>query len=269
MSFGSAKMFPACVNNFVERYADSRSKNFFLAATVWEPLGLIVVYLLFVKKIGPALMEKRKPYDAKKWIIVFDIIQIVSNFYLALKIILVISDSESPISCLELDFTNSYQGTVQVHLAYFYYLLKVSDLMDTVFFIVKKNFRQVSYLHVFHHSLMVFMGWMGLKLAPGGHSAYFGLANGVVHTVMYSYYLICAYDTNFKNTLGVKKFVTQLQLVQFLFIFVIYAMALRPSCGFSKIVSVLAIMESSYFMYLFGNFYIDSYIRPKKGVKQQ
>ena len=36
-----------------------------------------------------------------------------------------------------------------------------------VFFIMRKKFNQVSFLHVFHHGIMPFSWWFGVKFVPG------------------------------------------------------------------------------------------------------
>lgn len=43
---------------------------------------LLLFYLLIVKKIGPALMEYKKPYNPRKWIMAYNICQIIGNAYM-------------------------------------------------------------------------------------------------------------------------------------------------------------------------------------------
>ncbi len=40
-----------------------------------------------------------------------------------------------------------------------YYFSKAIEFLDTIFIILRKRFRQITFLHVFHHSTMFFMGW--------------------------------------------------------------------------------------------------------------
>ena len=39
-----------------------------------------------------------------------------------------------------------------------------------VFFILRKKFGQVTFLHVYHHSTMAVISWIGFKFVPGGQS---------------------------------------------------------------------------------------------------
>ena len=40
-------------------------------------------------------------------------------------------------------------------------------LLFQVFFILRKKFNQVSFLHVFHHGIMPISWWFGVKFVPG------------------------------------------------------------------------------------------------------
>jgi len=35
-----------------------------------------------------------------------------------------------------------------------YYIAKITELLDTVFFVLRKKQRQISFLHLYHHTLM-------------------------------------------------------------------------------------------------------------------
>lgn len=62
----------------------------------------------------------------------------------------------------------SYVSTKILYISYTFYLLKVTDLLDTVFFILRKKNSQVTFLHIYHHAMMVFAGYLYCKLYSGG-----------------------------------------------------------------------------------------------------
>lgn len=62
-------------------------------------------------------------------------------------------------------------GNKIVRISYFYFLVKVIDLMDTIFFVLRKKFNQVSFLHMYHHSAMAMATYAYLKLYSGGGPA--------------------------------------------------------------------------------------------------
>lgn len=93
---------------------------------------------------------------------------------------------------------------------YFYFVAKLTELLDTVFFVLRKKERQVSFLHLYHHTVMPIISWGCVKFMAGGHGTFIGFINCFVHIVMYTYYLLAA--AGFTN-LWWKKYVTRLQLV--------------------------------------------------------
>lgn len=42
-----------------------------------------------------------------------------------------------------------------------YYMAKIIELLDTVFFVLRKKHQQVSFLHVYHHTLMPICSFLG------------------------------------------------------------------------------------------------------------
>lgn len=94
-----------------------------------------------------------------------------------------------------------------------YFLLKVADLLDTVFFVLRKKQNQISFLHLYHHTGMVLLTWNAAKFLPGGHSIFTGFLNSIVHVVMYGYYLVSAFNPEYKNNIWWKKYITQMQIV--------------------------------------------------------
>ena len=51
---------------------------------------------------------------------------------------------------------------------WWYYFSKIIELLDTVFFILRKKNNQITFLHVYHHSTMVPLWWIGVKWYAGG-----------------------------------------------------------------------------------------------------
>lgn len=59
-------------------------------------------------------------------------------------------------------------------IVYQYFIVKIIDMVDTVFFVLRKKQNQVSFLHVYHHTAMVLAGWIAVKWIPGGHLVFLG-----------------------------------------------------------------------------------------------
>lgn len=136
--------------------------------------------------------------------------------------------------CEPLDFSDSYDALLAAKLSYCYYALKILDLFDTVFFVLRKKGTQISFLHVYPHVAVLLASFIGVSFAPGqvlnaltpytilydrffasagGHAWFFGLMNCFVHVVMYAYYFGSVYSPALKQNLFVKKTITQMQIV--------------------------------------------------------
>lgn len=141
-----------------------------------------------------------------------------------------------------------------------YTALKLFDLMDTVFFILRKKWNQVTPLHVIHHSIMPFTAWVALKFAPVPACATTVILNAAVHTLMYTYYHLASLGQD----VWWKKYITVMQLVQF-YIVLVHAVhtLLIPDCNFPKWLACLQVAESVFFIITFTNFYIRSYNKNK------
>lgn len=115
--------------------------------------------------------------------------------------------------CEPVDFSSDREALIIANGCHTYFLLKVVDLLDTVFFVLRKKDKQISFLHLYHHTGMVILTWNATKFYPGGHSIFTGFVNSIIHVVMYSYYLASAFQPQYKNNLWWKKYITQMQIV--------------------------------------------------------
>lgn len=51
---------------------------------------------------------------------------------------------------------------------WWYYFSKLIEFLDTIFFILRKKEKQLTFLHVYHHSTMFVLWWIGIKWVPSG-----------------------------------------------------------------------------------------------------
>ncbi|KAB2098589.1 hypothetical protein ES319_A01G248800v1, partial [Gossypium barbadense] len=102
--------------------------------------------------------------------------------------------------------------------AYIFYLSKIVEFIDTLLIILSGSMKRLSFIHGYHHSMVVIMCYICLESAQSSVPMVL-VTNCVVHVVMYTYYLLC--------TLGMhpkwKKIVKDFQLVQFRLSFLIMA----------------------------------------------
>ncbi|PRD26238.1 UNVERIFIED_CONTAM: Elongation of very long chain fatty acids protein 4, partial [Trichonephila clavipes] len=100
---------------------------------------------------------------------------------------------------------------------YHYYLLKFLDLLDTVFFVLRKKYNQVTFLHVVHHAGFCFMlsaFFPHAYKAVAFYALLAFLANAAIHVIMYTYYGLAAFGPSMQKYLWWKKYLTILQIVR-------------------------------------------------------
>lgn len=59
-----------------------------------------------------------------------------------------------------------------LRISYHVFLLKIVELIETVFFVMRKKYKQISKLHVYHHASTVSMGYLMVKYVGGSFKLY-------------------------------------------------------------------------------------------------
>merc|ERR1719461_1160634 len=156
-------------------------------------------------------------------------------------------------------FTAHLEWFILVH-----YWSKFLDLFDTIFIVLRRKDRQLSFLHIYHHATIL-PQW-GILLAWGignGTAAFGALCNSIIHVIMYSHYLIRSF--NIENPF--KRYITQCQLFQF-GLLIIHAVLVV--CVEQVLPAPAAWMQVAYqtsMMILFTDFYRKQY-KAKKSRKK-
>lgn len=145
-------------------------------------------------------------------ILLFFVIYIFHGITQALQYVYTINNGYS-LLCEPVDWSWNKVPMIIANGCHTYFLLKVVDLLDTVFFVLRKKDNQITFLHLYHHTGMVILTWNATKFFPGGHSVFTGFLNSIIHIVMYSYYLVSAFQPQYKNNIWWKKYITQMQIV--------------------------------------------------------
>ncbi|XP_076354862.1 very long chain fatty acid elongase 7-like isoform X2 [Tachypleus tridentatus] len=211
---------------------DPRTSNWPLIGSPLPIISIIASYVYFVKVLGPAWMKNRKPFQIERIIILYNIIQVILSAFFFLYF---------------------------VNLGWYYLLLKIFEFTDTIFFVLRKKFSHISALHVVHHSSVAWAIWIGMKFGAGGHNAFFPFINCFVHTIMYAYYCLAAIGPRMKPYLWWKKYLTMLQMVQFVVAFIHGLLPLYLDCDFPPGFVYVIIGNAALFLVMFSNFYRKSY----------
>lgn len=140
------------------------------------------------------------------------------------------------------------------------------ELLDTVFFVLRKKQNQVSFLHVYHHSATCFFCWAYLKYMPDEQGVVIGALNSFVHILMYFYYMVAAMGPKYQKFIWWKKYMTWIQLTQFGLMLFYLAMVTAFNCKkFHKVLTYFFFINVAFMMYLFADFYRKAYKKNKIG----
>jgi elongation of very long chain fatty acids protein 4 len=143
-----------------------------------------------------------------------------------------------------------------------FYLSKALDFFDTLFMILKNNWRQVSFLHVYHHFSIFLFYWLNAQCNYDG-DAYFSIVlNGTIHFIMYGYYFVTTF--NITVPLFIKKMITNAQLTQFCCMEAQgVALLYMEGCGSPRNVTIMYMVYISTMLVLFMNFKRQNYKKPE------
>lgn len=169
---------------FVE-LADERTNDWPLIRNPLPGMAIIGAYLYFVLRAGPRWMANRKPFQMTKLLIVYNFLQVIFSIALVYEAVTqAYFIGDYSFKCEPVDRSRSAMGLRAARGFYAYFIAKMTELLDTIFFVLRKKDRQITFLHVYHHAGMAAISWGCTKYFPGGHAAFIGMINSAVHVVM-------------------------------------------------------------------------------------
>jgi elongation of very long chain fatty acids protein 7 len=136
----------------IDTYGDERTKSEFLMDQPLTILAICLGYVVFVKVIGPKLMENRKPFELHKLMMMYNVAQVAFNTWLFRELLISGWANEYSFRCAPNNPTRTEKTLRMARACHFFFLSKFTDFIDTLFFILRKKNAQISVLHVFHHS---------------------------------------------------------------------------------------------------------------------
>ncbi|RWS05867.1 elongation of very long chain fatty acids protein-like protein [Dinothrombium tinctorium] len=229
----------------------------------WTTLSIVIAYVYFVKILGPELMEKRPPFDLKRIIFCYNILMVIINGVFFVLAAYITNFGYNTWICHNVEaHLDDPKWQVNLFLGWLYFCSKFIDLLDTIFFVLRKKYNQVSALHVIHHSLVPLNVWMGLKYVPSESAAFMPYINSFIHCVMYSYYALSTLGPAVRPYLWWKKYLTTMQIIQIALVgFHCLYIASIPACKLPKIVFLIAFPQTILVLAMFCSFFIKSYIK--------
>ncbi|XP_041976364.1 elongation of very long chain fatty acids protein 2-like [Aricia agestis] len=237
---------------------DVDTRDWFLVGSTTQVPLIVASYLAFVLLIGPRLMKNRPPFQLTGIILVYNILQVLGSvFMLHVGVGLLYNIVTRKEQCVNDSKELQYMYFSALHI---YFLAKLTELLDTIFFVLRKKDRQVSFLHVYHHSVVFFYSWALLSYKEAFvFVTVIGFMNSFVHLIMYSYYALSVLPSISKY-LWWKKYITKIQMIQFslMIAYILFEYTTSP-CKLPKSVATHLLFNISLVFALFVNFYIQTY----------
>jgi len=180
-------------------------------STAWFALPACMTALYLTSVFGlTKYFESRKPMTGlKDYMFTYNLYQVIINVWCVVAFCVEVRRAGMSAIGNKVDLgPNSFRlGFV----TWVHYNNKYIELLDTLWMVLRKKTQQVSFLHVYHHVLLIWAWFCVVKFCNGGDAYFGGLLNSIIHVLMYSYYTMALLGWSCPW----KRYLTQAQLVQF------------------------------------------------------
>lgn len=241
---------------------DPRTIDWFLVNNKTFLVATLLSYVYAVKIGGPRYMKNRHPFDnLKPVILLYNASMVVLNAFFGTSFLLKsYVGGGYNIVCQGLNFDARDETTISLlkH-EWWYMFVRFGDLLDTVFFVLRKKDSHVTFLHVSHHVMVVFMCWYGMGHGADGHPVLGLVINCFVHVIMYAYYFLSLLGPSARPYMWWKRYLTQVQIVQFVVMITHASIPLVKDCGYPRALIFIGVPQILLILLLFVNFYVRAY----------
>lgn len=231
---GLAKSQVSQLLESVYQLRDKRCDDWYMMNSLWPTLLLSTSYYIIVRHAGPWFMKNREPFGLRRVMMTYNLLQAAFNSWIFYKVAWLWKDHYDW-TCQPVDYSESPLGLAALDVTWWYFISKFPDFLDSFFFVLRKKYDHLSSLHVIHHGGLPIAVWFGPKFVGGGHTTFCGFLNSGVHVVMYSYYFLSALGPAVQPYLWWKRYLTKLQMIQFLVFIVHSIQPLFIECNYPKV----------------------------------
>ena len=239
-------------------------------------LAVVVGYLVLIPTLALFMRLREKPFQIRWFATLHNVNLTLLSLYMFIEIL-----HQAYIHHYSLfgnGVDHSAEGYGMARILYIFYLSKILEFLDTVIMCLKKNFHQITFLHVYHHASIFFIWWVIVYFAPGGEAYFSAALNSWVHVVMYGYYLWSTYAPKlaegkrpgWTHPAFYKRYITGMQMTQFSVMMLQATYDLIFPSAYPRFCVWILFLYMWTMLGLFANFFIQSYLRGgKKGAKKE
>lgn len=247
------------LNADVKAVGDPRIGDYPLMDSMYPQMVLCFLYVIIVYA-GMRFMKTRPPIEMRSLMVGYNFGMVALNGFIVAELIRFAWLSGYSFRCAGVPPGDSVPVQRVVRAAFLFWATKIIEFSDTFMFVARKKHSQITFLHVFHHFAVPLSTWFGVKVVPGGHGAFFATVNSFVHVVMYTYYGISALGPAYHQYLWWKPWMTRVQLIQFVALYLHSAqLFFDNSCNYPIIFGYAINIYSIIFFILFMDYYLKAY----------
>ncbi|XP_031329034.1 elongation of very long chain fatty acids protein-like [Photinus pyralis] len=246
--------------------ADPRVHDWPFMSNPWKIIAIIGIYLYMIYVYLPSFMSDKKPYSLKGIIVVYNIFQLFACITIIYGLATSGWTTRYRLICEPVDYSENAMAVRMASYMWWTLLLKMTELLETIIFVLRKKYNQVSSLHVYHHISTLSAAWIVCKYVPGGLVTFTPIVNSFIHIFMYSYYLLSTLSRGPKMQkilMCVKSRLTMLQLVQLVIITLQSVQIFLPGCAISNVIGFLGSANGVINVLFFIHFYNKNYVKKK------
>ncbi|KAF6203473.1 hypothetical protein GE061_001804 [Apolygus lucorum] len=242
---------------------------------VARPAHVYWVIAIYVAAVyfGPKFMKNRKAFVLKEVIMCYNVFQVLMNGYVVVLYYKLFGPQALrwwENLCCPVSAAQNFRPLVQLEYMEalrIFYINKLLDLIDTLFFILRKKQNQITFLHVYHHVNMVITTFCSAMIFREEMSMMFATLNSVTHVVMYSYYFLAACGPSVQKYLWWKKYITSIQILQFLVGLAMLLISKSQGCPIDNKFFTMWVVNISIFLGMFLRFYAKTYRKKPTSLK--
>eukprot|EP00184_Porphyridium_aerugineum_P005602 CAMPEP_0184697624 /NCGR_PEP_ID=MMETSP0313-20130426/4527_1 /TAXON_ID=2792 /ORGANISM="Porphyridium aerugineum, Strain SAG 1380-2" /LENGTH=275 /DNA_ID=CAMNT_0027156441 /DNA_START=115 /DNA_END=942 /DNA_ORIENTATION=+ len=233
-------------------------------------LALFLAYVIFAALIVPIMKAANVKISLKPLMRLYNLFMVALSFYMGTRTLYLAYHHNDTLWCVPL--AKGQDGMDMAWMVWIFTYSKVLEFFDSISMAFEGRWRQLSFLHIYHHVSILAYWYAILWMAPGS-DGYFSLAlNSYIHVLMYGYYFLAS----FGYSPPWKYYITYMQILQFCS-FVgqsVYVGYVRTDCEFPATLSKGLLWYMMTLITLFLNFLIrNKYAKkeerqPKKDERQ-
>ncbi|KAF0299534.1 Elongation of very long chain fatty acids protein 7 [Amphibalanus amphitrite] len=143
---------------------DPRTRDYLMQASP-VPLGIALAAYLVLVGYGPRFMKNRPTPPLRLTMMLYNIGQVILSGYMMWEFLA--SRPRHSWACAPVEVTPDPVSLRLVNACWLFHVSKLVDFLDTVFLVLKKDNKRMTYLHVYHHGSMASGWWICTLYLPG------------------------------------------------------------------------------------------------------